>query len=115
MFMSEAIITVDNFIRAETHRMFNDLQAMGGAPGAFFHVRSPVSVEAQPVIRMNRDTLYSAAVLDLSQGATVTIPDAGARYLSVMVITRTTTSRRCCTSQGPITSSRRRWVTGSLR
>ena len=86
MFMSEAIITVDNFIRAETHRMFNDLQAMGGAPGAFFHVRSPVSVEAQPVIRMNRDTLYSAAVLDLSQGATVTIPDAGARYLSVMVI-----------------------------
>ena len=38
------------------------------------------------VIRMNRDTLYSMAVVDISQGATVTVPQAGDRYLSVMVV-----------------------------
>ena len=86
MFMSPTIVTVENFNRAETHRMFTNLQAMGGAPGEFFHVRSPASVDAQPVIRMNRDTLYSAAIIDLSSGATLTIPDSGERYLSVMVI-----------------------------
>ena len=35
---------------------------------------------------MNRDTLYSFAVVDVSQGSTLTIPDAGDRYLSVMVV-----------------------------
>jgi hypothetical protein len=34
---------------------------------------------------MNRDTLYSAAVVDIG-GATLTIPDAGARCVSVMVV-----------------------------
>ena len=35
---------------------------------------------------MNRDTLYSFAVVDLSAGATLTLPEAGERYLSVMVV-----------------------------
>lgn len=35
---------------------------------------------------MNRDTLYSLAVVNISEGATVTVPDAGGRYLSVMVV-----------------------------
>jgi hypothetical protein len=38
------------------------------------------------VIRTNRDTLYSIAIVDISAGATVTVPDAGKRYLSVMVV-----------------------------
>ena len=46
----------------------------------------PTPVEHQPVIRMNRDTLYSVAVADISEGATVTIPDGGDRYVSVMVV-----------------------------
>jgi hypothetical protein len=35
---------------------------------------------------MNRDTLYSFAVVDISKGATVTMPDADDRYMSLMVI-----------------------------
>jgi hypothetical protein len=35
---------------------------------------------------MNRDTLYSFAVVDLAGGATVTIPDSGDRYASLMVV-----------------------------
>jgi hypothetical protein len=35
---------------------------------------------------MNRDTLYSFAIVDICKGATVTLPDAGDRYMSLMVI-----------------------------
>ena len=34
---------------------------------------------------MNRDTLYSTAVVDITKGATLTLPDAGERYMSAMV------------------------------
>ncbi len=37
---------------------------------------------------MNRDTLYSSAIVDISAGAVVTVPDTGARYVSVMVVNR---------------------------
>ena len=50
------------------------------------HHREPASVYDQRVIRQNRDTLYSSAIIHISQGATLSIPDAGDRYLSVMVV-----------------------------
>ena len=37
---------------------------------------------------MNRDTLYSFAVVDISAGATLTVPDAGDRYVSVMIVNK---------------------------
>ena len=52
------------------------------------HNREPAPVDNQPVIRMNRDTLYSFAVVDLSAGARLTVPDGGDRYVSVMVVNR---------------------------
>ena len=79
-------VNVDNFVRAETDRMFAALQADAGGVNRLNHNRTPTPIEHQPVIRMNRDTLYSFALVDISQGATVTIPDSGDRYLSVMVV-----------------------------
>ncbi len=38
------------------------------------------------MIRQNRDTLYSSAIVDISEGATLSLPDAGDRYLSVMIV-----------------------------
>lgn len=76
----------DNFVRAETDRMFADIQGASGGVNRWHHLRAPTAIDEQTVIRMNRDTLYSMAVVDISQGATVTIPDAGDRYLSVMVV-----------------------------
>ena len=35
---------------------------------------------------MNRDTPTAWAVVDISAGATITIPDAGDRYASVMIV-----------------------------
>jgi hypothetical protein len=79
-------VNADNFRRAETARMFDDQLAMTGGINEWVHFRTPTPVDAQPVIRMNRDTLYSAAIVDISQGASVTLPDAEGRYMSLMVI-----------------------------
>ena len=49
--------------------------------------REPTPIDNQTVIRMNRDTLYSAAVFDLDAGpVTITLPDAGKRFMSLQVI-----------------------------
>jgi hypothetical protein len=79
-------VSVENFIRAETDRMFSVLQAQAGGVNRLKHNRVPTPIEDQPVIRMNRDTLYSAAIVDISEGVTVTVPDGGDRYISVMVV-----------------------------
>jgi hypothetical protein len=80
------IVNVDNFVRAETARMFDGTLAQSGGINRWIHLREPTPLDRQAVIRMNRDTLYSAALIDISSGATLTIPDVGDRYLSVMVV-----------------------------
>lgn len=79
-------VTVENFARAESDRMLASFQQDAGGVNRLKHTRTPTPLEHQPVIRMNRDTLYSAAVVDIAEGATVTVPDAGGRYISVMVV-----------------------------
>lgn len=79
-------VNVDNFVRAETDRMFGDIQRDAGGPNRFRHNRAPAAIDAQTVIRLNRDTLYSFAVVDLHEGARLTLPDAGDRYLSAMIV-----------------------------
>jgi hypothetical protein len=79
-------VNVENFARAESDRMFASFASDAGGVNVLHHHRAPTPVDHQPVIRMNRDTLYSAAVLDISEGATLTIPDGGPRYVSVMVV-----------------------------
>ena len=53
---------------------------------SFSHNREPAAIDQQTVIRMNRDTLYSFAVADISQSATLTVPHSAERYLSVMIV-----------------------------
>lgn len=81
-------VSVDNFVRAETTRMMANLMANAGGVNRFHHVRMPTPLDQQTVVRMNRDTLYSFAVVDLAEGAVVTVPDAGVRYLSVAVVSQ---------------------------
>lgn len=79
-------VGVDNFVRAESDLYMGKIVA-DGSLGRFVHSRAPVAIDAQNVIRMNRDTLYSSAVFDLDAGpVTITLPDAGQRYLSMQVI-----------------------------
>jgi len=79
-------VNADNSATAETHRMMHDLQAQAGGVNRFVHNREPAAIDNQTVIRLNRDTLYSFAVVDISGGATFTIPEHGDRYLSAMVV-----------------------------
>jgi hypothetical protein len=84
--MASETVNVDNFARAETDRMFAALQQQGGGVNVLHHHRAPTTLDEQPVIRQNRDTLYSSAIVDISGGATLTLPDSDGRYLSVMVV-----------------------------
>jgi hypothetical protein len=79
-------VDVDNFKRAESHHYFATF--VGGAGiGIFAHRREPTAIDKQDVIRMNRDTLYSSGVFDLDAApVTVTLPDAGARFMAMQVI-----------------------------
>lgn len=79
-------VNVESFVRAETDRMFADLQRDAGGVNLFHHNREPASIDQQTVIRMNRDTLDSVAVVDLGEPAVLTLPDAGGRYVSAMVV-----------------------------
>ncbi len=80
------LVNVDNFVRAETHRMFRDIQAGAGGVGSFRHNSTPARIDEQTVIRLNRDTLYSFAIVDLAEPARLTLPDADGRYLSAMIL-----------------------------
>lgn len=79
-------VTVTNFARAESDMYFAKFAKDGGF-GKFLHIRTPVAIEKQDVIRMNRDTLYSSAVFDLDAGpVTITLPDPGKRFVSLLII-----------------------------
>jgi hypothetical protein len=77
-------VTADNFIRAETDMYFGSL-VKRGALCKFYHFRELRPIDL-PGVRPNRDTLYSQVLLDLDAGpATITLPDPGARFMSMML------------------------------
>ncbi len=79
-------VTADNFIRAESDLYFGNM-VKDGSLGKFLHRREPAAIDNQTVIRLNRDTLYSAAVFDLDAGpVTITLPKASGRFMSMEVI-----------------------------
>ncbi len=79
-------VTVDNFIRAESDLYLSNIAKDGGF-GKFIHRREPASIDNQTVIRLNRDTLYTSGVFDLDAGpVTITLPDAGKRFMSLLII-----------------------------
>ncbi len=72
-------VTAENFARAESDLYFGGIVKDGGF-GKLYHNLELTPLDRQKVIRMNRDTLYSAGVFDLDAGpVTITLPDAGAQ------------------------------------
>lgn len=78
-------VNIGNFARAESDVAIMKIYDAAGS-GAWLHNGAPTPIDNQPAIRMNRDTLYSSVVLDLSEPATVVLPDTGGRYQSLQVI-----------------------------
>lgn len=80
-------VTPDNFKRAESDMYFSTVAVKQYSLGKFYHYRELFSVDDQTVIRGNLDTIYSCAVFDLDAGpATITLPDAGKRFMSLMAL-----------------------------
>lgn len=79
-------VTVDNFVRAETAAQFDRIVEMAGGVNKWTHNRLPTPLDEQSVVRMNRDTLNSFAVVDITKDATLLLPNTAKRYMSVMVV-----------------------------
>ena len=79
-------VNVDNFVRAETATQFDNYMKLTGGVNKFMHFREVTPLDKQTLIRMNRDALYSTAIVDISKGATLTIPETDGRYLSIMIM-----------------------------
>ena len=81
-----ALVTVDNYNRAQTDVYFAGVVKNGGF-GKFRHGRELAPPVQQGIVRPNRDTLYSFAVVDLDAGpVTITLPDAGKRFMGMQVV-----------------------------
>ncbi|WP_261817542.1 DUF1254 domain-containing protein [Vibrio gallicus] len=81
------VTTADNYAVNETSRQYLKVQQQVGV-NKFLHKRVLTPTDKQPVVRMNRDTYYSMAVVNVSKGATVTLPEIPeGKYMSMEVIT----------------------------
>jgi hypothetical protein len=79
------LVRVDNFRRAESDLVMGPIVKDGGF-GKYVHHRELYPVDA-PIVRPNRDTLYSFSIFDLDAGpVTITLPNAGQRFMSLQVI-----------------------------
>lgn len=83
---ADTIVTKQNYPLVETHKQMAITQKNAGGINIFNHKRVVPPVDNQPVIRMNRDTLYSMAIVDARGGATVNIPETNGRYISLMYL-----------------------------
>jgi hypothetical protein len=78
-------VTRSNYQEAEVARNFTRW-ANNGANNKLMHMTSVTPSGPVPTVRMNRDSLYSAAILDTSSGkASITVPE-GDLYQSVMMV-----------------------------
>ncbi len=83
-----ALVTEDNFVRAETDLHFARTVQAGGF-GKFVHARAQAPIEKQGGPRWNRDTLESTGVFDLAAApVTVTLPDTAGRYMSMQAVSQ---------------------------
>ena len=60
---------------------------MTGGVNKLFPFRNVTPLDRQTVVRMNKDTLYTVALVDTSKGAAITVPEMPAdRYFSVQLV-----------------------------
>ncbi|WNC67131.1 DUF1254 domain-containing protein [Thalassotalea nanhaiensis] len=81
------VVTEDNYPTFETSRQILKNQDLVGVNN-LLHKRELTPTDQQPVVRMNRDTYYSLAVVDVSKGAYITMPEIPkGKYMSVQPVT----------------------------
>src|SRR5712671_7825030 len=99
-------VTVENYNRAQTDINFAGVVKNGGF-GKFRHGRELAPPVQQGIVRPNRDTLYSFAIVDFDAGpATITLPDAGKRFMGMQVVNQDQYSRATYYGAGSHTLTR---------
>lgn len=85
--VAPTIVTQENFPQAYTSMRFGAIIKKAGGVNKFFEMPVPSSIpEEQFVVRMNRDTFYSTAIVDMSSGnVAVTVPETK-KYVSLQVV-----------------------------
>jgi hypothetical protein len=79
-------VTVENYNRAQTDVNFAGVVRSGGF-GKLRHGRELAPPVQKGIVRPNRDTLYSFAIVDLDAGpVTITLPEAGKRFMGMQVV-----------------------------
>ena len=100
-------VTVENYNRAQTDVNFAGVVKNGGF-GKFRHGRERAPPAQQGVPRPNRDPLYSFAIVDLEAGpVTITLPDAGKRFMGMQVVNEDQYTPATCDGAGAHTLTRR--------
>jgi hypothetical protein len=81
-------VTAFNYVRAESDIQMKGYIESFDILGKFHHNRQPYDVDNQITIRGNRDTIYSFGVFDLRSPVTITLPETGGRYQSLMIVSQ---------------------------
>ena len=79
-------VNVENYARAESDYQIQTYARTLNCFGRLVHQREFYSVDDQLTLRVNRDTYYSFGVYDLTSPVTITKPDPGDRFQSLMII-----------------------------
>ncbi len=77
-------VTLDNFANAETDHYFN-IQLSEAGVNEWKHERVPVTMHNQTIIRSNIDLIYSTAVVDASESATITVPPSDVYQIAQLI------------------------------
>jgi len=88
-----AMVTDENYGLAESEVIFSDyVQKISTATnsngvGVFMHLKTGADPKDRTIMRINFDTIYSTAIVDLTQDAVLTMPETDGRYQSAWIIT----------------------------
>ena len=80
-------VTANNYVRAESDLQMKLWIETLDNFGKFNHNRKPYE-EKRVTVRGNQDTLYSFGTFDLRSPVTITLPETGGRYQSLMTISQ---------------------------
>lgn len=82
---AQVSVTKENFAYAMVDLAMQKEVAEGANNAWHFH-RTPMALKDQPAPLMNRDTLYSFAILDGKGDVAITLPKTDGRYMSLQVM-----------------------------
>lgn len=86
-------LSAEEFIRAESLHFMKGMAAREGINN-FFHFTSLAKAEDKWVVSPNNDVIYSMAIVDVSEGFTLTMPETGDRYITAQIVSEEHMSRQ---------------------